>query len=240
MKLIVLGDIHANLPALERCVAEARREGYDRLFHSGDLVGYGPDPDGVIQFLRSARIEGVRGNWDEAVAWGSDSLGPLHGDARLLETAEISLEWTRSRVNAISRNILGNLPFEIRFREGGISFSLVHANPLDNTTYLYEDADELTYREYSKSASVDVLLFGHTHRPFHRQVKAHHFICVGSVGMPLEGDPRTGYTVVYTGNIGKGVDVNFRRFDYDTEQFARRCREQGIPNPFESRLTRTA
>jgi putative phosphoesterase len=240
MKLIVLGDIHGNLPALEKCVAEARREGYDRIFHSGDLVGYGPFPDEGIQFLRSAGIGGVRGNWDESVAWGSDSLGPLHGEAGLLEAAELSFLWTRSCVNAISRNILGNLPFEIRFREGGISFSLVHANPLDNTTYLFEDADELTFREYSKAAGVDVILFGHSHRHFHRQVKAHHFICVGSVGMPLGGDPRTGYTVLYTGNIGKGVDVNFRRFEYDTDRVTRRFREIGIPNPFDPPLSRTA
>ena len=88
---------------------------------------------------------------------------------------------------------------------------------------------------------MDVLLFGHTHRHFHRQVKAHHFICVGSVGMPLKGDPRTGYTVIYTGNIGKGVDVNFRRFEYDAERATRRFRERDIPDPFESMsLSRTA
>jgi putative phosphoesterase len=240
MKLILLGDIHGNLPALEKCVAEARREGYDRIFHSGDLVGYGPFPDEVIQFLRSAGIGGVRGNWDEAVAWGGDDAGPIHGNERLMEAARLSFPWTRSVVNPISRNILGNLPFEIRFGEGGISFSLVHANPLDNTTYILEDADELSFREYAKAAGVDILLFGHAHRYYHRQVKAHHFICVGSVGMPLEKDPRTGYTVIYTGNIGKGVDVNFRRFEYETARTARRFRETGIPDPFESLLSRTA
>ena len=119
MKIIVLGDIHGNLPALEMCVAEARREGYDRLFHAGDLVGYGPFPDEVVQFLRATGIPGVRGNWDENVAWEGESAGPLRGDERLLDAAQDSFSWTRSNVNAISRNVLGNLPFEIRFREGG-------------------------------------------------------------------------------------------------------------------------
>jgi phosphoesterase, MJ0936 family len=240
MKLIVLGDIHANLPALEKCLAEARKEGYDRIYHSGDLVGYGPFPDEVIQLLRSAAIGGVRGNWDENVAWGGEDPGPIHGDPRLREAARISYPWTASHVNAISRNVLGNLSFEQRFEEGGISFALFHANPLDNTTYLYEDSDELTFREYAKASEVDVILFGHTHKHFHRQVRTHHFICVGSVGMPLDSDPRTGYTVIYTGNIGKGVDVNFRRFEYDAERLTRRFREQAIPNPYDALLARTA
>ena len=240
MKIIVLGDIHANLPALEMCVAEARREGYDRIFHDGDLVGYGPFPDEVVQFLRSTGIPGVRGNWDENVGWGGEDAGPLRGDERLLAAAGDSFSWTRSTVNAISRNVLGNLPFEIRFREGGITFSLVHANPLDNTTYLYDDADELTFRDHGRAADVDVVLFGHTHRYFHRQVKAHHFICVGSVGMPRGNDPRTGYTVIYTGNIGKGLDVNFRRFEYDTDRFVAAYHDRGLPNPFEPILSRTA
>ena len=240
MKTIVLGDIHANLPALEKCVAEARKEGFDRILHSGDLVGYGPFPDEVIQLVRREGIEGVRGNWDENIAWGNETPGACHPEPRLAEMARISFPWTRAGINAITRNILGNLPFEIRFKAGGISFLLVHANPVDNVTYLYEDADELTFREYAKAAGDDVIIFGHTHRHYHRQVTMHHFVSVGSVGMPVEGDSKTGYTVIYTGSIGKGLDVNFRRFDYDSERVARRYRERGIPNPFEVTLPLTA
>ena len=240
MKLIVFGDIHANLPALELCLAEARKEGYDRILHAGDLVGYGPFPDEVLQFLRRQGIEGVRGNWDEHVAWSSESPGSVPPDPRLAETAPSSFAWTCDHLNAISRNILGNLPFEIRFREGGITFSIVHANPVDNTTYLYEDADELTFQEYAKAAGVDVVIFGHTHRHYHRQVFTQHFINVGAVGIPMEGDPRTGYTVVYTGNIGKGVDVNFRRFEYDVARVTARLRERKAPDPFQPLLSRSA
>lgn len=240
MKLIVLGDIHGNLPALEKCVAELRKEGYDRVFHAGDLVGYGPDTDEILQVLKGAGIEGVRGNWDEAVAWEMESPGVWHPDPIQGEAGRITYGATCENTTRIGRNILGNLPFEIRFQEGGISFALMHANPVDNTTYLFEDADELTFREYAKAAAVDVLIFGHTHVHYHRQVRSHHFISVGSVGIPTAGDPRTGYTVLYTGNIGKGIDVNFRRFEYDTQPLARRYRERGLPDPFASHLSRTA
>lgn len=240
MKIIILGDIHANLPALERCVREARREGFDRILHSGDLVGYGPFPEEVVRYLSHEGIQGVRGNWDENVAWLRESPGPIHPWQKRSEVAAESFSWTLSRVSATTRGILGNLPFEIRFREGGITFSLLHANPLDASTYLYENADDLTFREYAKAAGVDVILFDHTHRHFHRQVAAHHFVSVGSVGLPVEGDPRTGYAVIYTGNIGKGLDVNFRRLEYDTQAVISRSRQLGLPDTFEPFLSQTA
>jgi len=240
MKLIVLGDIHGNLPALEKCMAEVRKEGYDRLYHAGDLVGYGPNTDEILQALKKERVEGVRGNWDDAVAWELETPGVWHPDPVQAEAARISYAATCENTSSIGRNILGNLPFEIRFREGGISFSLVHANPVDATTYLFEDADELTFLEYAKAAAVDVLIFGHTHLHYHRQIRSHHFISVGSLGIPSKGDSRTGYTVLYTGNIGKGIDVNFRRFEYDTQQLARRYRERGLPDPFAPILSQTA
>ena len=240
MKLIVLGDIHGNLPAVEKCVAEASKEGYDRILHAGDLVGYGPDTDEILQRLKRTGIDGVRGNWDEAVAWDAETPGSTHPDPRLAEAAQISFAATCESTTRIGKNILGNLPFEIRFWEGGISFLLVHANPVDTTTYLLEDADELTFREYAKASGVDVLIFGHTHQHYHRQVKTHHFICVGSVGVPPRNDPRTGYTVIYTGNIGKGVDVNFRLFEYDTQRLARRYLERGLRDPLAPLLSRTA
>ncbi len=240
MKLIVLGDIHGNLPALEKCLAEARREGYDRILHAGDLVGYGPDTDAVLQVLKGSGIGGVRGNWDEAVAWETDTPGVWHPDFRTAEAGRISYASTCENTSPIGRSLLGNLPFEIRFSEGGMSFLVVHANPIDAVTYLFEDTDELTFREYAKAAAVDVILFGHTHRHFHRQVKSHHFIGVGSVGIPAPGDARTGYTVVYTGNIGKGVDVNFRRFDYDIRRLAERYRERGLADPFAPFLAASA
>ena len=240
MKLIVLGDVHGNLPALEKCLVEARREGFDRLLHAGDLVGYGRDTDEVIQRIRQEGVEGVRGNWDEAVAWDLDTIGSRHPDRRLSEAATVSYAITCEKTSRIGKSILGNLPFEIHFRESGMTFSLVHANPVDNTKYLFEDSDELTFAEYSKASGADVLLFGHTHQHFHRQVRTRHFISVGSVGVPPEDDPRTGYTVLYTGNIGKGIDVNFRRFEYDTSRLARGYPERGLQDLLSRTFTRTA
>jgi putative phosphoesterase len=240
MKLIVLGDIHGNLPALEKCLTEARREGYDRILHTGDLVGYGPFPHEVVQLLRRERVDGVRGNWDEGVAWQTEGPGPVHPDPARREALVASFPWTREAVNPITRNILGNLPFEMRFRDSGMSFLAVHANPVDNTTYLREDADDLTFQEFAKAGRADAILFGHTHRFFHRQYRTTHFISAGSVGLPDGKDLRTGYTVIYTGNIGKGVDVNFRRFEYDSERVRRRSRERMTADPFDSLLSHSA
>src|SRR4029453_4883650 len=117
MKLIVLGDIHGNLPALEKCLAEARPEGFDRLLHAGDLVGYRPDTDEGVQRGRREGVEGGGGNWDEAVAWELETTGSHHPDRRLSEAAAVSYAATCEKTSRIGKSILGNLPFEIPFRD---------------------------------------------------------------------------------------------------------------------------
>src|SRR3989442_3250087 len=74
MKIIALGDIHGNLPALEVAMREARAEGYDLLCHTGDLVGFAPFPEETVALVKSAKIPGVRGNVDESVASDSESF----------------------------------------------------------------------------------------------------------------------------------------------------------------------
>ena len=75
MKIIVFGDIHGNLPALEVALREARAEGYDRLLHTGDLAGFAPFPEATIDLIRTAGVTGVRGEVDDRLAAEATMLG---------------------------------------------------------------------------------------------------------------------------------------------------------------------
>ena len=98
MKLIVLGDIHGNLPALEVALREARAVGYDLICHTGDLVGFAPFPEETVDLVRSMHIPGVRGHVDELIAAEADRLGDGgEGSARAFE--ERAFAWTANAPN---------------------------------------------------------------------------------------------------------------------------------------------
>ncbi len=213
MKIILLGDIHGNLPALEVALREARAEGYDMICHTGDLVGFAPFPDETVERIRAARIPGVRGDVDDSLVRGTSTIGSVTRDPAGPPFEDKAYAWTLAHTSAGSSAFLGNLPFEQRLDAGGRQALLVHASPIDATTCLWEDRDEDFLRGMGEAADADILLFGHTHRPYHRIVDGRHFINAGSVGYPQDHDTRTGYAVVKTNG---SVEVQYRRFPYDT------------------------
>ena len=225
MKIIVLGDIHGNLPALEVALREARAEGYDILCHTGDLVGFAPYPNETVALLRAEKIPGVRGNLDDSVIAEAEEFGG-HAAAREERVFEQeAYAWTLRNTERAARNYLGNLPFEQRMDAGGRRTVLVHATPVDLTTCMWEDRDEEFFREMGDAAEADMIVFGHTHRPYHRIVDGRHFVNAGSVGYPGDGDARTGYTVIQTdGN----VEVQYRRYPYDTARLLRAAEARGF------------
>lgn len=226
MKVIVLGDIHGNLPALEVALREAQAVGYDMICHTGDLVGFAPFPEETVDLVRALKIPGVRGNVDELIAGEADWPGEEGEEsARVFE--ERAFAWTVQRIGRLTRRYLGNLPFERRMEIGGRRATLLHATPIDAYTRLTERTGDETLRDLGDIADADIIIFGHTHRPFHRIVDGRHFINVGSVGYPQDGDPRTGFTMIRAdGNI----EVRYERFPYDTSRLLREAASRRFPS----------
>jgi putative phosphoesterase len=226
MKVIVLGDIHGNLPALEVALREARAVGYDMICHTGDLVGFAPFPEETVDLVRALKIPGVRGNVDDLIAGEADWLGE-EGEESTRAFEERAFAWTAQRVGRLTRRYLGNLPFERRMEIGGRRATLLHATPIDAYTRLTERTSDEMLRDLGDIADADIIIFGHTHRPFHRIVDGRHFINVGSVGYPQDGDPRTGFTMIRAdGNI----EVRYERFPYDTSRLLREAASRRFPS----------
>jgi len=226
VKLIVLGDVHGNLPALEVALREARAAGYDLIYHTGDLVGFAPFPEETVALVRSQNIPGVRGHVDELIAAGAERLGDGGEDsARAFE--ERAFAWTARQVGRLTRRYLGNLPFERRLEIGGRRATLLHATPVDAFTRLTERTSEEVMRNLGDIAEADMIIFGHTHRPFHRVVDGRHFINVGSVGYPQDGDPRTGFAMI---RVDGNVEVRYERFPYDTNRLLREAASRRFPS----------
>lgn len=239
MRYILISDIHANLPALEAVLAHAATQPeVAGIYHLGDLGGYAPWPNEVIALLRERGIEGVAGNYDSTVATDYKHCGCRYEDPRQEELSHISYEWTRTHVTEESKWFLGTLPFRLDLRpEGGHApgpkVVLVHGAPTLNTLYWTEDRPDdfcLKMAEKVGASKGDVICFGHTHKPWHREVEGIHFLNTGSVGRPKDGDWRAGYVILEM--EGGEVKVEFVRVEYDLERTMEEIRRSDLPDDF--------
>jgi len=237
MRIAVLSDIHANLPALDAVLAHAGA--VDGVWHLGDVVGYGPDPDGVVARLRDVGAVGVRGNHDAAAAGGSE-IDWFNPDARR------AMEWTRSAINAESLAWLQSLP-ERRTLE---TCELVHGSPRE-PLWEYVTSPAVA-RDNLDLLDAQIGLHGHTHVPVafvEDRGKVEHFgprdggslaldarralVNPGSVGQPRDGDPRSSYLILDP----RAGSLTWHRVAYDIEAVQSAMRAVGLPGFLVSRLS---
>ena len=234
MKIAIFGDIHGNIEALMAAYAEAVTRGVDRIYHLGDLGGYAPFVNEVIDFLIEHGIEGVQGNYDETVANNREHCGCKYEDPFQAEMAALGFEWTKNHASPKSKDYMKNLPFEILLTFEGEKVIIFHASPRKNNLYWYEDRTEKFFREMSEKVDADVFIYGHTHRPYRKDLDGKVFINAGSVGKPKDGDTRSCFTLVEI--TGGYVKSEFVRVAYDVEKTASAIIESGLPSCFAEKL----
>ena len=236
MRYALLSDVHANLPAVQAVRADIGRRGVEAVYHLGDLVGYAPWPYEVVELSAGSGIPGVAGNYDSTVATDYKHCGCRYEDAPQERLSRLSYDWTRQHVTTRTKAYLGGLPFRIDLlpnggHAAGPRVVLVHATPTLNTLYWAEDRPDEFCLKMSGHAGMkpgDVIAFGHTHLPWHRQVGGMHFVNTGSVGRPKDGDWRAGYVLL---DVGQGMPtVDFVRVEYDLEAAMRAIRASELPD----------
>ena len=239
MRYALISDIHANLPALSAVMKQLEvRADIDATYHLGDLVGYAPWPNEVVDLIQSSAMPGVAGNYDSTVATGYKHCGCKYEDPQQEALSHRSFEWTLANTSNTSKRFLGSLPFRIDIRPlgghtAGPTVILVHGNHVLNTFYMYEERPDSLLEKMATSVGArtgDVICFGHTHKPWHRIVGGVHFVNAGSVGRPKDGDPRAGYVVLDVS--AAGVHVEFERVAYDVECVAAAIMNSTLPNEF--------
>ena len=239
MRYALISDMHANLPALEAVLADIAGRDADSTYHLGDLVGYAPWPNEVVELLGERRISGVAGNYDSTVGLDYQHCGCRYEDPRQEALSHLSFEWTKRSSSPETRKALAALPFRIDLRPmgghaAGPRIVLVHGTPTLNTVYWHETRPDdfcLKMAGVAGMKSGDLIAFGHTHLPWHRTIDGIHFVNTGSVGRPKDGDRRAGYTLL---NVeGEGViDIQHVRMTYDVARASAAIRESDLPEEF--------
>lgn len=244
MRYLILSDIHANLTALD-AVLEAAKGHWVKAVCLGDLVGYGPDPNEVIDRVRSLGVVTIRGNHDKAVSGlaNGDEFNPI---------ARAALLWTRQQLRPANREYLQKLP---RGPLPAGSFSMVHGSLYDEDEYVF--APELAL-DSLVNCFTPVTFFGHTHIQGgftlrDDQVEVLHFrpaggnpfstlsietgttylLNPGSIGQARDGDARAAFAIADLEN----QSVEFWRVPYDIEDVQKRMAQAGLPEPLILRLS---
>jgi len=238
MKIGILGDVHGNIEALRKAYEAAMAAHADRIYHLGDLGGYAPFVNEVVDFMIGHDIEGVQGNYDETVANDREHCGCKAEDAVQEEMAHRSFAWTKSHASAKSKEYMRSLPTEIRFNAEGKKVWLFHATPKKNNLYWYEDRPDKFFLEMASKTDADILIYGHTHKPYWKDINGNIFINAGSVGKSKDGDPRACVAVVEISQ--KAVITEFIRVSYEVELVAGSIVRSGLPAYFAEKLRRGA
>jgi diadenosine tetraphosphatase ApaH/serine/threonine PP2A family protein phosphatase len=243
VRYLVLSDIHANIDALEAVLAAAPSGTWDRALVLGDLVGYGAEPNAVIDRIRALNpLAVIRGNHDKAGCGLDDGSSFNH-------VARLAALWTYQALSVANRDYLRALP------EGPLtideSLEICHGSPFDEDHYIFDGDDAVRSLD---AAERQVCLFGHTHLPvvFRRntgvfegfmpegpepqtvsiEAGLSYLVNVGSVGQPRDGDPRAAFGIY----DADGASVLLRRVPYPVDVAQRRILNAGLPANLANRL----
>src|SRR5215218_6107103 len=233
-RVAVITDIHANLPALHATLARIDELGIATVYCGGDLVGYGPHPNEVCALIQERGIPTIYGNYDYAIARDLDDCGCAYITPHDRELGQQSVAWTLEHTDQRSKAFMRELPFDLRFTVGEWSVHLVHGSPRKVNEYLFEDKPARLYERLAAPEEADVLVFGHTHKPWDREYGGVRFVNCGSVGKPKDGDPRGAFAVL--DGTGGRFEVTIERVEYDVAAVAAEVRAAGLPGEYADKL----
>ena len=233
-KIAVFSDVHANLPAMEVVADHIRNGAYDAVYCLGDIGGYASEPNEVQELIVSMGCPTILGNYDEGVGFNKDDCGCHYVKPFDIAMSTVSFDWTREHTNDTNKAWLRALPRELRIDVEGWQVLLCHGSPRSTTEYLFDTRSDDFLRKFTTGgeadAHADLILFGHTHKPYHRGVDGVDFVNTGSVGRPKDGDPRAGYCVLTID--GDSITSEQIRLEYDIELACSRLIDAGLPAYF--------
>jgi len=222
LRLAVIADTHSNVTALSAVLEEISRRKLENVVLAGDLVGYGPDPNEVIELISDQGIISIRGNHDRACSSGDFS--------RMNPFAATAAEWTRNVLDRENLEMVRGLRDEMVLEIGGRSIGVYHGSPRDPDEYV---SSTDTAHDFLTGSDVDLLLAGHTHVPMVARCGERLFLNPGAVGQPRDGNPDSSFAEIDLDSL----DVCIVRVSYDIPSVQERMKQSALPEFLARRLT---
>jgi putative phosphoesterase len=225
VKIAVLSDIHANLQAFERVVADAESRGINIFLNAGDSIGFGPCPNEVVELLCEKNVLSIIGNFDIEV---------IGGKAKAKGAKNLVLKFSRKELAKSCELYLLSLPHNLRLEVAGKKLLVTHGSPESIEEHIYQDTPIERLKNLALSAKADAIIVGHSHEQFQKEANGTIFVNPGSVGRPGDGNPQTAYAILGFNPF----NIELVRLDYDVEEAMNAFRKKGFPESFAQMLLR--
>jgi putative phosphoesterase len=247
MKIALFSDVHGNLPALEAVLANIGEHKPDEIYCLGDLVNLGPWTNEIVEVICEHNIATIMGNHDEGIGHQRSIFSFSFRSEQEKVAGLEAIAYTNAHISNKNRAYLKTLPHNLRLEMGEqrpyIQVLLTHGSPESINQYIQEDYSERELLEMMDAYSADIMIMGHTHKPYHRFLFTEkenekvykHAINVGSVGKPKDGDIRAAWCLLEINEDSSlfdpdSIQVRFHRVDYDIERTIDAIRKSDIPD----------
>jgi len=217
MRIAFISDIHSNLEALQAVLDDIKKERVKHIYCLGDIVGYGANPNEVIELLKKLNIPSVQGNHDFAVP-------DLKDFNKFNQYAQVALKFTQKVLKTENKEFLKNLPETNTLTTVGLTFFFAHGSPDDpHWEYIFPTTPEVRLKKFLEK--YDVVVLGHTHIPFYKKFGRKLIMNPGSVGQPRDGIPEASYAIIDT----EIMQIVNNRVEYDIDTAARKIITSKLP-----------
>ncbi len=253
MNHAVISCLHANLAAVEAVLDDIDSQGIQTITCLGDLVGYGPQPNEVVELVRQREIPTCQGCWDEDIIDGLNACECSYPSQLAERRGHRAHHWTAELLTEENKAFLAELPMTLRRDK----LLFVHGSPNSQHEYLLPDMNAFAALERVETAGAETLFCGHTHQPYVRELRQGsirvkvqqrdqgapteqvlelpmgRIVNAGSVGEPRHGSTKATY-VVHNDNT---EEVTIREVDYDVSKTCLAIVDAGLPEVFAWRLS---
>jgi len=224
MRIGIIADPHSNLAAFQAVLKHMPK--VDDIICAGDFVGYGAEPNEVIDLAKKKDIRTVLGNHDYgAISRDVAGFNPFAAKAVL---------WTADKLSEENARYLRGLREELMLTYGSRRIYVVHGSPRDPLfEYVFPDLPNRELLELTRKVDADVIVLGHTHVPMQRVIQGKLILNPGGVGQPRDRDPRASYMLL---TLDDEISVKHERVEYDIEKTAKKIEAAGLPSELATRL----
>lgn len=231
-KLLLLGDIHANYPALQSILRHIDQDRFDLIINTGDFTVYGPFPNETIQWFRERnRTICILGNTDRRILRilkGKKLKKPKNEEKRVM------YYWTAQNLHSKNATYLESLPKQKDFTLNHVRIGVFHGTFDDPDEELFPSSPKSRFSKLSKDSPYQIHIMGHSHVPYHKIVNGVHFINPGSVGRMFDGDPSASYAILTLSS--ENILVKHFRIPYPVEATVNSLKKNRLPDIYGTML----